>query len=76
MSIALTSPKKDLRIFAGDNHLLFPSLHHHPQTMKILLVAIIGILLYNSNDARFFISDQLQNASDIVRPDPQLNIRY
>lgn len=44
--------------------------------MKILLVAIIGALLYTSNDARFFISDQLQNASDIVRPDPQLNIRY
>ena len=76
MSIALTSPKKDLRIFAGDNHLLFSPLHHHPQTMKILLLAIIGVLLYNSNDARFFISDQLQNASEFVRPDPQLNIRY
>ena len=44
--------------------------------MKILLLAIIGVLLYNSNDARFFISDQLQNASEFVRPDPQLNIRY
>jgi hypothetical protein len=44
--------------------------------MKILLVAIIGVLLYNSNDARFFISDQLQNASEIVRPDAQFNFRY
>jgi len=44
--------------------------------MKFLLVAIIGVLLYNSNDARFFISDQLNNAAEVIRPDAQLNIRY
>ena len=43
--------------------------------MKFLLVAIIGVLLYNSNDARFFISDQLNNAAEVIRPDAQLNIR-
>ena len=44
--------------------------------MKIILLAVIGVLLYNSNDARFFISDQLINAGEIVRPNAQLNIRY
>ena len=44
--------------------------------MRFLLLVIIGVLVYNSNDARFFISDQLNNASEIIRPDAQLNIRY
>ena len=44
--------------------------------MRIFLLAIIGILLYNSNDARFFISDTLHEAAEIVRPDAQLNFRY
>ena len=44
--------------------------------MKVLLLVVIGVLLYNSNDARFFISDQLNNASEIIRPDAQLNFRF
>jgi len=44
--------------------------------VKFLLLIVIGVLIYNSNDARFFISDQLNNAAEIVRPDPQLNIRF
>ena len=36
--------------------------------MKVLLLIVIGLLIYNNNDARFFISDQLNNASEIVRP--------
>jgi hypothetical protein len=44
--------------------------------MKFLLLIVIGVLIYNSNDARFFISDQLNNASEIIRPDAQLNFRY
>ena len=44
--------------------------------MRFLLLVIIGVLVYNSNDARFFISDQLNNASEIIRPDAQLNFRY
>lgn len=44
--------------------------------MRFLLLVIIGVLVYNSNDARFFISDQLNNASEIIRPDAQFNFRY
>jgi hypothetical protein len=44
--------------------------------MKFLLLVLIGVLVYNSDDARFFISDQLNNASEIIRPDAQLNFRY
>ena len=44
--------------------------------MRFLLLVIIGVLVYNSNDARFFISDQLNNASEFVRPDAQFNLRY
>ncbi len=45
--------------------------------MKLFLLILIGVLLYNSEDSRFFVSDQLQNASEFVRPDPKfMNIRY
>ena len=44
--------------------------------MKFVLLVVIGVLVYNSNDARFFISDQLNNASEMIRPDAQLNFRY
>ena len=45
--------------------------------MKVILLVIIGVLVFQSEDSRYFISDQLQNASEFVRPDPIfLNIRY
>ena len=44
--------------------------------VKFLLLIVIGVLIYNSNDARFFISDQLNNASEFIRPDAQLQFRY
>jgi hypothetical protein len=36
--------------------------------MKVFLLIIIGVLLYQSNDSRYFVSDQLQNASELIRP--------
>ena len=36
--------------------------------MRFLLLTILVIVCYNSNDARFFISDQLNNVSDIIDP--------
>ena len=45
--------------------------------MKAILLILIGILVFQSEDSRFFISDQLQNASEFVRPEPKfMNIRY
>ena len=45
--------------------------------MKVVLLVIIGVLLFQSEDSRFFISDQLKNASEFVRPEPKfMNIRY
>ncbi len=44
--------------------------------MKIILLILVGVLIYNSEDSRFFISDQLQNASELVRPNAKFNIRY
>ena len=44
--------------------------------VKFLLLIVIGVLIYNSNDARFFISDQLNNAAEVIRPDAQLQIRF
>ncbi len=45
--------------------------------MKLILLIVIGVLIYQSDDSRYFISDQLQNASEFVRPDPKfMNIRY
>ena len=36
--------------------------------MKFLLVVIIGVLLWNNNEARKVTSDVLQTASDFVEP--------
>ena len=44
--------------------------------VKVLLLIVIGALIYQSNDARFFISDRLNDASEFIRPDPQFNFRY
>ena len=43
--------------------------------MKFLLIAIIGVLLWNSNDARQFTSDQLQNASEFIDPNQSRQIK-
>ena len=37
--------------------------------MKFFLLVVIGVLLYNSNDARQFTSDALKNASEIIAPE-------
>jgi len=37
--------------------------------MKVLLITIIGVLLWNSTDARHFTADQLESAADFIRPD-------
>lgn len=52
------------------------SANFYANQVKFLLLIVIGVLIYNSNDARFFISDQLNNASEMIRPDAQLNFRY
>ena len=39
--------------------------------MKFLLLVIIGALLWNNNDARYFTADMLQQASDLIEPQPQ-----
>ena len=36
--------------------------------MKIILIGIIGVLLWQSPDARKFTSDALQQASDFIEP--------
>ena len=52
------------------------SANFYANQVKVLLLIVIGVLIYNSNDARFFISDQLNNASEMIRPDAQFNFRY
>ena len=41
--------------------------------MKIILIGIIGVLLWQSPEARKFTSDALQQASDIIEPDVNEN---
>ena len=36
--------------------------------MKFLLVVIIGVLIWNNNEARKVTSDVLQSASDFIEP--------
>ena len=41
--------------------------------MKTVLVIIIGVLLWQSTDARKFTANVLQSASDIIEPDVKKN---
>ena len=63
-------------IFAWRNHRgvtnTFPSIITSPILlsfhMKFLLVIVIGVLLWNNNDARKVTADALQNMSDFIEP--------
>jgi hypothetical protein len=45
--------------------------------MKFILLCIIGALLWNSEDARYFTADQLQNAAEFIRPESnQIRINF
>ena len=44
--------------------------------MKFVLLLVIGVLLWNSNDARQFTSDVLSDASEIIRPDSKIKIEF
>ena len=45
--------------------------------MKFVLLVIIGVLLWNNNDARRFTADVLNDAAEVVRPDShQLKITF
>ena len=39
--------------------------------MKFILICLLGVIIYQSNDARVVISDGLQTASDIIEPNPK-----
>jgi len=41
--------------------------------MKVILVAIIGILLWQSTEARQFTADSFNNIADIIEPDTTKN---
>ena len=52
------------------------SANYFANQVKFLLLILIGVLIYNSEDARFFISDRLNDASEFVRPDPKIELRW
>jgi len=39
--------------------------------MKLILICLLGVIIYQSNDARVVISDGLQFASDVIEPNSQ-----
>ena len=41
--------------------------------MKVVLIAIIGVLLWQSTEARQFTSDALETISEIIEPDTTKN---
>lgn len=43
--------------------------------MKFVLLVIIGVLLWNNNDARKFSADVLIEAAEIIRPDPDASLK-
>ena len=48
----------------------------HKTIMRLILILLLGLLIYKSNDARYVISDYLIDAAKIVRPNPQIQVRY
>ena len=42
--------------------------------MKIFLLVVIGFLFYTSDDARYFVSDRLDDASEMIRPNPEVKL--
>jgi len=53
-----------------------PANFYANQVKVLLLFVIAGVCIYNSNDARFFISDKLHDTAEFIRPNPQFNFRY
>jgi len=43
--------------------------------MKSILLVIIGVLLWQSTEARQFTSDSLKQASDFIQPNQSHNIK-
>jgi hypothetical protein len=39
--------------------------------VKVLLLIVIGVLFWNSNDARKFTAIQLHNFAEMITPEPQ-----
>ena len=41
--------------------------------MRIVLICVLGVLIWQSNDARQFTADALQSASNLIEPDNNRN---
>ena len=50
-----------------------PDSLNHIFLMKVVLIAIIGVLLWQSTEARQFTSDALETISEIIEPDVTKN---
>jgi len=44
--------------------------------MKVLIIILLGVIIYQSEDSRYVISDGLQSASEMIRPDPSIRARF
>jgi len=44
------------------------SANFYANQVKVLLLILIGVLFWNSNDARRLTADRLNDAAEIVRP--------
>jgi len=44
------------------------SANFYANQVKVLLLIVIAVLFWNSNDARRFTSDRLNDAAEFVRP--------
>jgi hypothetical protein len=44
--------------------------------MKVLLIAIIGVLIYNSPDMRSTLADGLDWTSEAIRPESDMKVKF
>ena len=66
--VGMAGQSKVFNTYDFTNGFIFAQSLTNTSLMKIVLIAIIGVLLWQSNDARQFTSNALQSVSDIIEP--------
>ena len=64
---------KVFNVYDFENGFVFAWFTNSHFLMKVVLIAIIGVLLWQSTEARQFTSDALETISEIIEPDTTKN---
>jgi len=66
--VGMAGQSKVFNTYDFTNGFIFAWSLNHTSLMKTVLIIVIGVLLWQSTDAREFTSNALQSASDMIEP--------